>query len=604
MTLAAAVVLAILVVAFVLFVGGWLGADLVAMLVLVALVFTRTIEPLEAFSGFSSAAVVTIAGLMVIGRGLEQTGVVAIVARRLARVIRERRGRLLFVNTAIPGLLSGFVNIVATASFFIPVILRLCTQMKVPSSKILLPMAAAALIGANLSLIGASHNLVVDSLLEEATGRGFGFFEFTAVGVVLLAVSLLYIVTVGQHLLPGGDEAPHRAEVPVTADLVDVYHLEDRLFEVWVGEGPEGEQELALAGLGLAERGLTPIAIVREEQLHRFPGPEAILRVGDVLLVQGRKKLVEALTEASEMLAFIGSPKSQEKYSLSTGELAEAVIPPRSPAIGHTVEDLALADRYGMTSVAYYREERPYRTGLRDAKLREGDSLLLYGPRDRMREFDPEKELLIYFNPGTPEIATEMRRKAPAAAAVLLAVIVVAALGWFPIAATAVAGAVAMVLLGVVPLERVYEAIDWKTLVLIGGMYPLGIALNATGAGELVGEALIAALGGFGQVAVLAGVVVLAMVLTQPIHNAAVAIIMTPIGIDAAVLVGADPRPFAVGVLVACSTAFLMPYGHPAPLMVEEPGGYGPADYLRFGIGLNVLALGVVLVMVPALWPL
>jgi len=146
--------------------------------------------------------------------------------------------------------------------------------------------------------------------------------------------------------------------------------------------------------------------------------------------------------------------------------------------------------------------------------------------------------------------------------------------------------------------------IDWRTLVLIGGMYPLGLALNETGAADLIGEGLIAALGGFGPLAVLGGVAVLSMILTQPIHNAAVAIIMTPIAINAATSMGSNPKAFCIGVIVACSATFLMPYGHPAPFLVQEPGGYHARDYLRFGAVLNLITLLVILLLVPLLWPL
>ncbi len=168
---------------------------------------------------------------------------------------------------------------------------------------------------------------------------------------------------------------------------------------------------------------------------------------------------------------------------------------------------------------------------------------------------------------------------------------------------TAVAGALLMVLTGVVSPQGVYGAIDGRTLVLVGAMYPLGQALNATGAADFIGGALIAALGGFGSIAVLAGLVLLCMVLTQPIHNAAVAIIMTPIAINAADLLGVSPRGFCVAVVVACSTAFLMPYGHPATYLVQEPGGYTAGNYLKFGIGLNLIAFAVILLLVPLLWP-
>src|SRR6056297_1625226 len=259
MTFSALLVLLILFVAFVLFVSGWIEPDITAVLVLVTLVLTGLVSPAEAFTGFSSFAVVTIAGLVVIGAGLKRTGVVKWVARRLENVIHRRYNRLLLLNTGIPGILSGFVNIVAAAAFFVPVILRLCKQMEVPQSRILLPMACTALIGANLTLIGASHNLVVDSLLADATGSGFGFFEFTAVGAVLLAAALAYIFVLGQRLLPGEERAPPPLQVPPAPDLVQTYRLDDRLFEVWVGEeGDDGE--MRMSQLNLADYGVVLIA--------------------------------------------------------------------------------------------------------------------------------------------------------------------------------------------------------------------------------------------------------------------------------------------------------------------------------------------------------
>lgn len=203
--------------------------------------------------------------------------------------------------------------------------------------------------------------------------------------------------------------------------------------------------------------------------------------------------------------------------------------------------------------------------------------MLVYGPRERMREFEPEKKLLIYFKLGVAKISTHLKKKAPVAAAILLGVILGAALGFMPIAAMAVAGAVAMVLVGIVPLKEVYRVIDWRTLVLIGG---------------------------FGPLAVLAGIAILAMVLTQPMHNAAVDIIMTPIAINAAELMQSDPRPFAVTVIVACSASFTMPYGHPTPLLVEQPGGYRGRNYLAFGTGLCLIVMVVIVSLIPLLWPL
>lgn len=600
----AILVFVILALAFIFLIAGWLKPDIVAVLVLLSLVLTRIIEPAQAFAGFSSFAVITIAALMVIGDGLEKTGVVEWVARRLERLIRKRYNRLLFVNMAVPGTLSGFLNIVAAASFFIPVILRLCKQMGVAQSKILLPMACTALIGANLTLIGASHNLVVHSLLEEARGFGFDFFEFTIVGAVLLVVAMIYIFLIGQHLLPGKQETTDPEDVPVTLKLIDTYRLQDRLFEIWVTEEIEGEP--CTVGEVYLKKGhdLELVTIVRDGDHIEHKDEDVELHEGDMLLVQGRQRDAEALAKEYEAMTFFGPPKAQKKYPLSTAELAEAVVPPRSAAIGHTPRELGLSERYGLKNIAYYRDDRAHRKGALDVELQEGDSLLFYGPRAKMREFNPEKDLLIYFKPGIPEVTSSKKRQAPISAAILLAVIAVAALGWFPIAVSAMAGATLMVLLGIVEWKRVYEVIDWKTLVLIAGMYPLGIALNQSGAADLVGESMVAHLGSLGPLAVLAGISVICMILTQPMHNAAVAIIMTPIAINAAEMMNASLTAFCVAVVVSCSATFLMPYGHPAPFLVQEPGDYKPIDYLRFGIGLNVLTLAVILLIVPMLWPL
>ncbi len=318
MTFQAVFVICVLVGAFILFVAGRIRPDVIAGMVLVALVLSGIVPPSEAFSGFSSFAVITIAGLMVIGSGLEKTGVVKWVAMRLEGLINRRYNRLLLLNTGIPGLLSGFINIVAAASFFIPVILRLCKQMKVAQSKILLPMACTALIGANLSLIGASHNLIVNSLLKESTGEGFAFFEFTLLGAAILSAGLIYIFFLGQHLLPGKKEAPAPEEVPRTPNLIETYGLQDRLFEVWVSEDIQ-EEDIRLDTFDLRSFGLVPIAIVRRSEELIIPGGAQSIQEGDMVLLQGQEQAVKAFADEHPLLTFVGHPKSQEKYPISTG---------------------------------------------------------------------------------------------------------------------------------------------------------------------------------------------------------------------------------------------------------------------------------------------
>lgn len=604
MTLSIGLVLGILIVAFILFLSGWLRPDIIAMLVLLALVILGIIEPIDAFQGFSSFAVMAIAGLLIIGEGLERTGVVKWVARKLEGLTGKSFNRLLLINTSIPGLLSGFVNIVAAASFFIPVILRLCLKLKISPSKVLMPMACLALCGANLTLIGASHNLVVHSLLEESQGAGFGFFEFTIVGAVLVAVALIYVMVLGRHLLPQRVKMEKPKEPSATSNLVDSYELKDSLFEIWITKEYESS-EVKLADLDLEmKHGIVLIEVIRNQDSFVNVDGEFELQREDLMLVKGEKEAVKEFCDSYEGISYLGPPHSQEKYPVSMAELAEAVVPPRSPVIGKTAYEMNFKSEFGLTPIGYFRDGKAYHEAAANEKLKEGDGLLFYGPRDKIRDFEPDKEILLYHKPGKAEVSSSLKKKAPLAAIILLAVIGSAAANLVPISVSALAGAVLMVLTGIINPLKIYDAIDWKTLVLIGGMYPLGLALSETGASDLIGNTLIDSLGDFGPIVVMAGIVILTMILTQPIHNAAVAIIMTPIAINAAELMGTNPRAFCVAVLIACSTTFLMPFGHPAPLMVQEPGKYKGSDYIKFGLPLNILALVVILVIIPMIWTL
>jgi di/tricarboxylate transporter len=603
MSIPVIIVLTILSIAFILFLTGVLRPDAIAILVMLCLVMTGVISPEDSFIGFSSHAVMTVAGLLVITEGLKRTGVVLLVARKLENLIGKSFNRLLLINSSMPAVLSAFITVMPSVSFLIPVILRLCLRMKVSPSRILMPMASIALIGANLTLIGASHNLVVHSLLKESQGVGFSFFEFSIVGICLLLASLLYIFFIGRHLLPNRQKLDNPRNSTVTANLIQEYELKNKLFEAWVSTDLEAKH-LSIADLDLyGKYGLDLLEVVREGskfvELDDFD-----LQSGDTLLLKGTEQAAKDFCEYYSGITYMGPPRAQEKYPISSAELAEAVVPPRSPVMGKTPNEINFRGEYGLTVIAYYRDGKPHASYAQDVKLQEGDGLLFYGPRNAIRDFEPNQEILIYYKPGIPEVSAKKEKLAPLAAAILLAVVVAAASDFIPISVAAIAGAILMTFTGIINPVKSYDAIDWKIIVLIGGMYPVGIALIQTGTADIVGDMLVNAFGDYGPLVLMAGVSLLTMILTQPIHNAVVAIIMTPIAINAAELMGTNPRAFCVAVLVSCSSTFLMSVGHPAPLMVQLPGDYNAMDYLKFGLPLNIIAMAVILLVVPMLWPL
>ena len=603
MTMEIGVVFTILATAMLFFITGWIRADIVAILVLVALAASGILEVEEALKGFSSEAVISIAGLLILSTGLVRSGVVRWIAERLNHLAGGSRKRLTLTSTLVPGVLSGFVSDIATVSLFIPVVLRLARKNDMHRSKLLLPIAMAALAGGNLTLIGASHNLVVNELLQASGQPALGFFELAPVGIALIISFAVFTLVLGQHLLPGENEKGDMKGRGNRTDLMRTYHLEDRLWEVlllddssWAGKTL---QQVAI-GSG---HGLTVFSVVRHDQPQLPNRGDFVLEQDDVLLVSGRKTRVDKLVQEYPGLKILGHPSQPEKFPSSTGELIEVVVPPRSPVVGKTMTDLAFRSETCLTGVAIWRADNPIRTDVGTTPLQEGDALLLYGPGEQTRSYDPRPGFLWLNKPHQEEAPPKLRHLGKWAALIMAGVIVLAGFNLLPIAVAALGGAALMVLIGILPLQQLYEHVEWRTIVLVGGMYPLGLAMEQSGAAGLVSSLLADTLGQLGPLITMLGITLIALILTQTLHGAAVAVIMTPVALDTAGLLGVEPKAFAVAVIVGAAATYLLPEGHPAPLMVQSPGAYKTRDYLKFGSGLVVITLAIVAVLVPLMWP-
>jgi di/tricarboxylate transporter len=596
-------VFVILGVAVFLFVSEWVSPDIVALLVLVSVSASGLVTTQEALSGMSSSAVAAIIGLSVIGAGLIRSGAIIWAADQLTGLIRGSTRRLTLVSTLGPGLLSSVVNIEAAASVFIPAIMRLARRVGVPPSRLLMPLAFTALAGANLTIIGASHNLVVNSQLTAAGLTGFGFFELTPAGLVFLGLTTVYSFVFAGLLLPSHEEVLVDEGYLSQDELVIAYGMADRLWEVAVL--PESEiagKTLREADLG-ARFGVGVIAIVRAGSAAAIAPYKVALEDGDTLLIGGREERVRQLVDETG-LELLGAPRAVSPFPLSDAELVEVIVPPRSAVIGSTLRDLNFRSANDLTAVAVWHSGRPIRTDVGNHLLAPGDTLLLYGSRASTRMFHPRPDYLWLNPPPEEEAPAEMRHYAPVTGAILLGVIALASLGLMNIGVAALGGAALTILLGILTPRQAYERIGWGTVIMIAGMFPLGIALLNSGGAELISELLIDVLEPFGDVTVLAGVAFITMLLTQPMHNAAVAIIMSPVAIDVAAQLDSNPHAFAAAVIVAASANFLLPVGHPAPYLVKAPGGYQARDYLKFGAGLNALALLMIVIVIPLLWPL
>jgi di/tricarboxylate transporter len=572
------------------FVSGRFRVDLVALCTLAALLLLGLVEPRAALGGFASEATATVAAMFVLSAGLVRTGGVEWLVRHLGALAGSGPARLVLVLCLAIAALSAFIINTATVAIFIPVAIALSRERGASPSWVLMPLSFASQFGGVCTLIGTSTNILVSSLAVGAGLEPFGLFEFAPLGLVMCGAGIAYLVLATPRLIPEreGQQEP-----------VDRYRLADYLAELRVeegsplaglrwGEGPAGgEEEVRL------------LEVIRGGRARGRAG-RTPLGEGDILLLHGN---VEAMVRAQEKFGL----KLLENGRGVTAELGpqevklvEALVPPRSSLVGRTLAAAGIRRRFGGTVLALQRRGKVLRERLDDIRLDGGDSLLLQGgPRD-VEQLLRSDELIV-----TNELTELYLRKdrAVIALGIMLGVVALTASGSVPILTAAVVGALGMVIAGCLTMEEAYAAIDWKVVFLLGGVIPLGLAIERTGAAAWLASTALEPVLGFGPLAVLAALYLTTAVLTETMSNNAAAVLLAPIALSLADALGADPRPFLVAITFAASTSFATPVGYQTNTMIYAPGGYRFADYARVGGPLNLIFWALAVVLIPRFWP-
>jgi di/tricarboxylate transporter len=597
------IAIAILVVAGVLLVSERLRADLVALLVVVALGFSGLLTPREAFSGLSSSAAVTITAVFVLTEALRVSGVTEQAGRLLLRLAGGGEGRLVAAVMAGGALLSLFMNNIAAAAVLMPAVLGAARRARVRPARLLMPMAFGTILGGMATLF-TTTNIVVSGLLRGQDLPGFGVLDFAPVGLPMAIAGIAYMALWGHRWLPkGGAIEGEPAAIGPELDLVEIYRLHERLFSVRVPAGS------ALAGKSLAAcdlRGrcnLNVVAIERDGRFMPAPAPDVVLQAGDVLLVEGRLEEFQSGPATSELELLPSRTWTRRDLESRSIGLAEVLLAPRSNLLGQTLRAARLREKYQLAVLGIWRAGRPIRTGLSDAVLQFGDALLVHGPWASLQLLRGEPDLIV-LDGGREAPAAATPAKARLALGIMALAVVLAAANSALVGEIMLAAALLVVLTGVLTIDQAYLAIEWRSVFLVAGMLPLGLAMTKSGAAAFLADHFMAWLGPAGPLAVLAGLFALTTLLTQIMNGSAVAAIVAPIAIRAAGQAGMDPRALAMGVALATSMAFLTPLGHPVNVLVMGPGGYRFRDYLRVGWPMTLLLFGVAMALLPVFWPL
>jgi len=596
------ITLVILTAAIVLFLSERLSVDLVALLVLVALGLSRVLTPQEVFSGLSDPAVITILAIFVLAHGLEVTGVADRMGDLVVRLAGKSEARLIATLMGTAAFMSLFMNNIAVASTLLPATSTVARRSGIKISRLLIPLAFGSLLGGSATLF-TTTNIVVSGVLKENGYPGFGVLDFAPVGLPIVFVGIAYMVLIGRRMLPK-EKPAERGEVLRQAemDLLSTYSLSERLFRARIPvDSILTNRKLAESNLR-DKYGLNVVAIERNDEKFLAPMPDFIFQQGDVMLLEGRldefRQIdVEPYLEIQPM-----TPYQEHDLETPTIVILEVVLSPRSQLIGYSLKESHFREKFGMSVLAVWNGDRVIRTGLVDLKLAFGDALLLQGPRDRLPVLRLSSDLIVLSEEEEP--VKNPVKKGALALSIFGLTLAIAVLGPFSVGEVMLAGALVMVIANVLTMEQAYRVIDWRIVFLVAGMLPLGMAMTKTGATTLFAKVLINVVGPYGPQALLLGLLMLTMLLSQAMKGAAVSAVIAPIAIQAAQQVGADPLAMCMGVALATSMAFITPLGHPVNILMMGPGGYRFRDFFKVGLPLTVLLFIVVLVTLPIFWPL
>lgn len=607
-TIKAVVTLLILAAAMYGFVSERFAPDVTALLALLALLLTGVLTPYEAFSGFSHPATISVAAVLVLSAGVERTGALTYIARRLLTPIGSSELTLTVVIMVIIGLISAFVNNTAAVAVFIPVVIEVCRRTGASPSRVLMPMSHAATFGGMCTLIGTSTNLVTHEFARSYGLRGFSMFELGKVGLPMLVAGFAYVLFVGRRFLP------RTTPGDVLAMQLGERYLAELIIEPdspWTGKEVNAEHFERDFDVDL-------IGVLRAGQALPVGDPGLVFAPFDSLLVRGPLEHVLKLTAQNGVdlhrpTMFSGErepekqdaevrpgEKSAQKEEDARPQLAEVVVLTTSGLVGRTLKAARFAEHFDAVVLGLRRRgevnERPSIT-----PLHAGDMLLVEGRRDALQALAETRGFLVVGTPARPE---ERPGKLVITIVTLIAVVLVVSLGFLPIVTAATAGCAVLMLTGCLRPSEAYRAIDLSLVFILAGSLALGAALNKTGITTVLADWLAGVSATTGPYFILAGFFVLAVVVSELMSNSGTVALLGPITISVAAKMGINPMSLLAAITFGASAAFAMPIGYQTSLMIYGPGGYRFKDFIRMGIPLDLILALLALLLIPYFWPL
>ena len=614
--------LIILLISAILFVSGKVRSDLVALCALLALLLCQILDPAEALSGFSNTTVIMMVGLFIVGGGIFQTGLAKMIGSKVMTLAGNSELRLFLLVMIVTSAIGMFVSNTGTVALMLPIVVSMAAAAGTSSRRLLMPLAFASSMGGMMTLIGTPPNLIVSDTLASAGFEPLGFFSFLPVGLVTLVVGILYLLPATRMLAPKEKTNEGKKGGKSLKELVKEYGVTENLFRVHIKSHDSKAIGQTVVDLNIyREYGINVLELRRSTGQNRFvrtvnqqlASPDLVLKQNDVLYLSGEPEMITKFADDYSLRLLdrhtdeIDGSSSNASMDFFDIGVAEILIMPSSSMINRTIIDAGFRSKFSVNVLGIRRKKEYILNDLGNVKMHNGDVLLVQGAwKDIARMKNESTNWVVLGEPLEAASKVTLDHKAPIAAAIMIAMIVMMVVDGIPVApvTSVLLAAVLMVITGCVrSVEAAYKTINWQTIVLFAAMLPMSIALEKTGVSEMISNGIVTGLGGSGPRLLLAGIYAATSVMTIFISNTVTAVLMAPIALQCAMQIGVSPVPFMFAVTVAASMCFASPFSTPPNALVMSAGQYTFMDYVKVGLPLQIL-MGVVMVLVlPMFFP-
>lgn len=579
-----------LFIVLVLFVWGKFRHDAVAISALLALVIMGIIPAEDAFSGFGHPAVITVAVVLIIGKALENSGLIDVLGKWVAKV-----GDNLTIQIAtlcvLVAVASAFMNNVGALAILMPVVLKIAKKSDHSPSYLLMPLAFASLLGGMTTLIGTPPNIIIATLRADEVGTPFGMFDFFAVGAGLTLAGVIFISLVGWRLLPKR-AAGQSEEATFNIDdyITELKVTKNAKVKGWtirqVGEGTKSDIQI--------------LGLVRNNKRIHAPDATEELQVNDIIILESNTEDLKTFVDDTR-LELVGDKKfRKDAVGSKRITVTEVIVVNDSPIIGKTTAGLRMRTRYGINLLAVSRRGKNIHNRLDRVVFRTGDVIMVQG---RAQTIDDAIKLMGCLPLARRGLRIGFKRKIALSLSLFSASILLVIFGLLPVHIAFPMAALGLVLTGVIPLKDTYNSIDWPVIVLLGAMLPVGEALETSGGADLIARQILHVAGFLPVWATLGIVLTATMLLSGVINNAATVVLMAPVGIGIARGMELSVDPFLMAIAIGASASFLTPIGHQSNTLVMGPGGYRFGDYFRMGMPVSILIVLLSIPLIMYFWP-